>query len=258
MPTITVEGVKYIGASAGTYGTWAWDTHFPVAETDSDGKQTLSREVKCVNGDTYKNLIAALAVGTVYTFGGKDFKLKSWNPITDNVFPGVTLLYAAADPTSVPADRVDNSINTRCSQKSATINNTSVAEQIKGAKLYQSGDTIPGSDPPDTYTEDETNEVRCTRDVTYDSPQTDYRYVKNVLPTAPIHSTIANGMSTAVRRSTITCVWQDRELVFSGNAPAAVVSALSMAEVAVVAGFSATETDPGVWECVDTVALELF
>lgn len=143
----------------------------------------------------------------------------------------VELTIATAPDFQTP--RVMPGTSTKTAQKTATVSSSTI---IDGA-----------------------TEVKAERAVSYEAPETKYTYFSSTRPGGPRYSKVSDGRQPRILRTTMKASANGEEVSFgSGNAPAALVSALTMAATDVVTSHDAEPIDGTPWyRCADVVTREL-
>lgn len=155
-----------------------------------------------------------------------------------------------ARPPSFSAYEAGGGLVRKTAQKSASITNATIWKSIAGRDATAEELALDGF----AYT------VDCEKVVTYDSPETTYRYFTSSRPSGPRFHTEIGGNSVRIRRTRVTArtqFAQAQRIYTGGSAPGAIVTALSMAEVNIVS-MQCDEIVGTPWfQCVDTVTREL-
>ncbi len=183
------------------------DAMEPRAGKSDWGMDTLTRKMKGAS-TLLTAFLGTLNQGDIYFYRGQNFYLQTWEADDDPVFSTVTLNHKGLR-SGIPAPAaVDET----------TIQTTSIGADISSLSITNA---------------DGTTAKTATRDIEFYCPQTTWRYITNGRPTAPTYSTIANGRSPIVIRSTITL---DNGTRYTGNAPIGLVTALTPALIVKVLG----------------------
>jgi hypothetical protein len=106
---------------------------------------------------------------------------------------------------------------------------------------------------------DKATSVDATRSASYEAPETTYTYFAPRRPDAARFSQVFTTATTRITANTISAKGNDGSSAsYGGNAPAVLVSALTMPEAASLTSFQA-EPIPGTpwYKCTDVVVLEL-
>jgi hypothetical protein len=103
--------------------------------------------------------------------------------------------------------------------------------------------------------------VAATREISFYAPETRYEYFNATAPAGPRYSTQTNNRQPTIIRSRITATGDNGvTVVFAGNAPSALLSALAftVGNVVVSDGGEPIKGTPGWHRCVDVVSLEFI
>lgn len=141
---------------------------------------------------------------------------------------------------------------------SKSIKTASKSVEIENADIHES---IAGPYTPDNP-EPEEPIINATRDVTYYSPETRYRYFASSQPTSPRFTGVAVGTASGLRRIRDRIVAEtagksSRTKNYGSSAPAALVSALTMPVQSQLVTTDSSQIPGTPWyDCTDIFALE--
>lgn len=128
----------------------------------------------------------------------------------------------------------------------------SLKTATKSANVSGTGIIPPALIPPGSTAP---NPLPCTRTVNFYSPEAKYTYFSSLRPDAPRFSSIGSSRQPIVVRSVITVQLSSGILVFSGNAPAPIVTALFMPVTDSLTGTEAQLIRGTPWyHCTDTLS----
>lgn len=185
------------------------DIVIPVPNKDEWGVDTLERRVQGP-GHLYANFEKNLKQGQIYQFSGDSYYLQTWRQIDSKVFPGFMLSYKGFRNGVIPDPLPTTSRSELCS--SVTAGDLSVT--FAGKKI-----------------------VGATQEIKYIAPTTIWRYLTKTEPTVAVFNTVRGSQGLSVLDSRITITYNDGTTsILAGNAPAGVVSALSVSPVTFVIG----------------------
>lgn len=219
VPAVIYKGQTAVVGSGGT-GDFV-DQHEPAPGKSEWGMDTLARTVKGCQSNLAA-FIGTLGQGAIYSFGGNDYYLQTWEPDKNAVFPSVSLNYKGLTG-GIPPEKASGGQVEQCI--------TLAANDIG---IYRT----------------------ATRDIRYVTRRSCTQYISDGRPTG---ATYGLDISSAIeiRSSVIRAEDADgNSYVFSGaDAPSDLVTALTAATDV----FSYMECSPVVgtpyFECTDTATL---
>lgn len=214
--------LKYFGASSNLNNVH--DVELPRPGKNEWGIDTLERTLSGP-APTVIDFVDTLRQGQSSSFNGQQFYLQTWNQDNEVIFPRVILNYKGV-LNGIP----DPFVSGQQTEQTVT---------LSGSKSVTSGS------PPVTVV------TGYTRDIRYITRQTEYRYIADTRPTAPIYTTIDVDQAAIILASIVR---SDNGKTYPGNVPSDILSLLSwigyndvsMMQCAPVFGTP-------YFECIDTV-----
>lgn len=216
------------------------DVSEPVRSKSEFGADVLTRTV-AGRLPLLQGFLDSLRQGQVF----EGLYLQTWKSGDERCFPRVEMEYRGLlDPTALPDPDGQNDFTQKSVTKSATINNESVAEQIKGKPLASG----------------ETDEVSATMEMTFFAPTTRWRYLTNIKPAGPKFLQLNLPTAALVPRIfkvSVVAKWTTKEANFSSDMPAPLAAALHTPLILRADGHSANNIiGSPYWEATDTVTYE--
>lgn len=181
------------------------DLFEPVSGKSEWGMDTLTR----VMAGAQENLVAfveTLAQGATHSFNGNTYYLQSWEPVNEQVFPKITLLYKGL------IDGIPEPFVSGRTVEQSSSQTTDTAVSITYFDFKAQGSV--------------TKDVMGTANRRYLTRESTYKYITSSRPTSPTYVSLDVPMDVIYLESIITT---DAGVNFASNAPAALATALAPA-----------------------------
>ncbi len=211
------------------------DVCAPVAGKSEWGIDTLTRTLK---GARYKlaDFIATLAQGQSYA---GNYFLQTWEPDdTDPVWGSVKLQYKGLLGGTIPDPVIENAI------------------------VEATGNSSHLFDPPYDWAggDEDKKAISAVMDFSYYCGQTQYRYITDGQNSLGTYGSLGFGFETLIKKTRITVQTVNAgDIVFGGNAPVGIVSALTpVLSIGNINFQSHPVFGTNYFECEDTVRAELL